>query len=63
MDVLLITYLAQIYVIDSSPQQVSFYLVDWKLTFVYKHKNLFRPPIKITARLLLLLLNQSVEQE
>ena len=33
----------------------------WKLEFVWKHKSLFRPPIKIMARLLLLLLNQNAE--
>ena len=31
--------------------------------FVLKHKSFIRPQLKIMARLLLLLLNQSVEQK
>ena len=31
------------------------FFVCWKLKFLYKHRGLFRPPIKIIARLLLLL--------
>ena len=33
------------------------------LGFVLKHKSFIRPQLKIMARLLLLLLNQSAEQE